>query len=344
MGTPAAAQEKIQIKFASLHAATESFMQTTARMFENVTARTGGRVTFETYYGSSLLKAADLYPGLASGAVGMASSVPSGFNPREFPVSGVILPCTTENALASTLAYKEWYETTPEVQAEFKRNNAHMLLGWPVAENVLWTQKRVETMQDLRGLRLRMLLGPGEALSMLGATAVAVPYTETIDLLQRGGVDGISSSFLEQGVRDGLGDVVNYVSSGGRFGIYTVIQTSVRLDLWNKLPDDIKQVFRDEAEKATAQYMKDTDAAVANAAALLHKAKKTKVVVMDPAEEARWCEATKGKLLANYVERTARVKADGKALHDKFRDLVAKHSKDHPYKTALDRYLATAKQ
>lgn len=163
-GAFAAHSEPIKIKYAAYHASNSVFMQAQQDMMKAITERTGGKVTFETYYSGSLLKAQDLYPGLARGVADMVTSVAHAFNPKEFPLSGVTLPFITDNVYAATLAYSDWYEASPEVQKEFERNGAHFLFGMPAAENVLWTQKKVTKAEDLKGMRIRMLLGPGEAL------------------------------------------------------------------------------------------------------------------------------------------------------------------------------------
>lgn len=342
--TTGAAAEEFRIKYGAFHSASETFIQVITKMMENVTQRTEGKVTFEPYYGGSLLKAPDLYPGMARGAVDMVTSVPHAFNPQEFPLSGITLPFTTDNVFAATIAYRDWYRQSPEVQAEFQRNNAFLLFGWPVAENVLWTKKPVRTAADLKGMRIRMLLGPGEAFSLLGATAVAVPYTEAIELLERGGVDGITTTFLEQGVRDGLGDVATYLSSGGRMGIFAVTMTSIRGDLWERLPQDVKDIFLDEAEKATTDYLTVVDSANDRAVDQLIAAKKVEVIEIDEAEERRWRELTEGPLHANYIERAKTVGADGQALMDRFRALVSENEPTHPYVTGIARYQARLKQ
>lgn len=330
--------ETITIKYGAFHSPNESFIKVITKMTENITERTDGKVQFERYYGGSLLKAADLYPGMARGAADMVSSVPHAFNAREFPLSGVTLPFTTDNVPAATIAWQEWYEQSPEVQAEFKRNRAHLLLAWPAPENVLWTQKAVKSAEDLKGMRIRMLLGPGEALSILGATAVATPYTESIELLQRGGVDGITTTFFEQGVRDGLGDVANHLSSGAKMGVFAVNLTSIRSDLWEKLPADVKSIFEDEAKKATLAYFEELDKANASAAKMLLGAKRAQVTELSKEEAQRWRDLTEEKLHQAYIDRAKRVKADGAALIASYRQLVKEYSDDYSYKTGIAIY------
>lgn len=334
------AQAETKIKYAAYHSSSETFITVINEMMDTITERTGGDIVFERYYGGSLLKAQDLYPGMARGAVDMVTSAPQAFNPREFPLSGVVLPFMTDNPLAATRAFEDWVAAHEEVQREYERNGAHLLLGWSLAENVLWTKKKIEVADDLKGMRLRMLLGPGEALSLLGATAVATPYTEAIDLLQRGGVDGITTTFFDQGVRDGLGDVSNYVSSAGRMGVFAIMLTSIRSSIWDKFDDETKSIFNEEAEKATERYFAALNNTVDDAVTKLRDTSKVEVAEIDDAEAQRWRELTEGELNKNYIERAARVKADGEALIASYKDLVSKYEAELDYETGLERYTA----
>lgn len=338
-GASTAHAAPVTIKYGAYHSSSETFITAINDMMDAITERTNGDVVFEPYYAGSLLKAQDLYPGLSRGAVDMVTSAPQAFNPRDFPLSGVTLPFMTEDVIAATRAFHTWFDEHPEVQAEFERNGAHLLLGVSLAENVIWTKKQIKTADDLKGMRIRMLLGPGEALSILGATAVATPYTEAIDLLQRGGVDGISTTFFDQGVRDGLGDVAEYVSSGARMGVFAIMLTSVRKDLWDSLPADTQAIFNEEASKAMESYFEKLDETVDAAVAQLSSEGKVKVGQIDDAEAQKWRELTDEKLKENYIERAKRVNVDGQALLDSFQSIVTKYESQSDYVTGIDRYL-----
>ncbi|GAB3654365.1 TRAP transporter substrate-binding protein DctP [Ramlibacter alkalitolerans] len=341
---PAAfAQESIKLKVASNYPATSLFSRVQKHMLDEVTASTNGRVTFEWYYGGVLLKAADVFPGVGRGAADIAFTVPAAFNPREYPITGVTLPFLTENVQAASLAFRDWYNTTPAVQKEYQRNNVRFLLAVPASENVLWSQKKVNTAADLKGMRIRMLAGPGDALSLLGATAVTVPYTDAIDLLSRGGVEAISATPFEQGVKDGLPEMVNYLSSAGRMGIYAAVITAMNLDRWNSLPKDVQAAFLKAADNAIQYYAeaqgKDADESVD----ILLKAKRVQVLKMDPQEEKAWRDKTRDAILKKYHDQVARTGADGNQLVASYTALVRKYEQSHPYQTGIDRYFARKK-
>src|SRR5690625_7049033 len=129
------AQAQTKIKYGAYHTANETFIKEITQMMDNITARTDGEIVFEPYYAGSLLKAQDLYPGLARGAVDMVTSAPQAFNTRDYPLTGVVLPFMSDNPLATTMAFKDWAEANPEVGEEFARNGAHLLSGWSLGES-----------------------------------------------------------------------------------------------------------------------------------------------------------------------------------------------------------------
>jgi TRAP-type transport system periplasmic protein len=339
----ALAQAPIKLKVASNYPATSLFSRVQQHMFDDVTKRTGGRVTFEWYYGGVLLKAADVFPGVGRGAADIGFTVPAAFNPREYPISGVTLPFLTENVQAASLAFRDWYNTTEAVQKEYQRNNVRFLAAITSSENVLWSQKKVTTAADLKGMRIRMLLGPGDALAALGATAVTVPYTDAIDLLARGGVDAISATPFEQGVKDGLPEMVNYLSSAGRMGVYASVVTAINLDKWNSLPKDVQDAFLKAADDAVKFYAAAQSKEADESVDILLKAKKVQVVQMSPAEEKAWRDQTRDAVFKKYNDQVARTGADGKKLVESYTQLVRKYEKEYPYQTGIDRYIARKK-
>jgi TRAP-type C4-dicarboxylate transport system substrate-binding protein len=336
----AEALKPMTLKVASNYPATSLFSRVQQHYMDLVTKKTDGKVTFEWFYGSVLLKAPDVFPGISRGVVDIGYTVPSAFNPREYPLSDITLPFITENPGAASMAFRDWYAENPAVQNEFKRNNVHMLLTLPAAENVLWSMKKVTKAEDLKGMRIRTLMGPGDALTAMGATAVTVPYTDAIDLLSRGGVDAISTTPFEQGVIDGLPNMVNYLSPAARMGIFAAVITGINLETWQSFPKSLQSIFTDSANEALMFYVKEQSKEADRSVDILLKSTKVEVVPMDPAEEKRWREMSQEAINKKYIEKARRVGADGQALIDSYVALVRKYEKEYPYVTGIDRYMA----
>ena len=342
VSTSAVAQDfkPMKLKVASNYPATSLFSRVQQHFFEQVTKKTDGKVTFEWFYGGVLLKASDVFPGISRGAVDIGFSVPAAFNPREYPISDITLPFVTENPGAASMAFRDWYKTSPAVQKEFQKNDVHMLLALPTSENVLWSMKKVTTAADLKGMRIRTLLGPAEVLTSLGATAVTVPYTDAIDLLSRGGVDAISTTPFEQGVIDGLPNMVNYLSPAARMGTFAAVVTGINFDKWKSFSKPLQEVFTSAANDALMFYVSEQSKEADKSVEILLKSTKVEVVPMDPAEEKRWRDATNAAVISKYLAKAARNGADGQQLVDSYISLVRKYEKEYPYVTGIDRYLA----
>lgn len=342
ISAPAVAQDfkPMKLKVASNYPATSLFSRVQQHYFDQVTKKTGGKVTFEWFYGGVLLKATDVFPGISRNVVDIGFSVPAAFNPREYPISDITLPFVTENPGAASMAFRDWYSTSPAVQNEFKKNDVHMLLSLPAAENVLWSMKKINTAADLKGMRIRTLLGPAEVLTALGATAVTVPYTDAIDLLSRGGVDAISTTPFEQGVIDGLPNMVNNLSNAARMGIFATVVTGINLKKWNSFPKPLQDIFTSSANDALMFYVSEQSKEVDKSVDILLKSTKVQVSTLDDAEAKRWRDTTNEAVLKKYLDKAARNGANGQQLVDSYIALVRKYEKEYPYVTGVDRFLA----
>ena len=342
VSAPAVAQDfkPMKLKVASNYPATSLFSRVQQHYFDQVTKKTDGKVTFEWFYGGVLLKATDVFPGISRNVVDIGFTVPAAFNPREYPISDITLPFVTENPGAASMAFRDWYNTTPAVQNEFKKNDVHMLLSLPAAENVLWSMKKVNTAADLKGMRIRTLLGPAEVLTALGATAVTVPYTDAIDLLSRGGVDAISTTPFEQGVIDGLPNMVNHLTNAARMGIFATVVTGINLKKWNSFPKSLQDIFTSSANDALMFYVSEQSKEADKSVDILLKSTKVQVSTLDAAEAKRWRDATNEAVLKKYLDKAARNGANGQQLVDSYIALVRKYEKEYPYVTGIDRFLA----
>ena len=80
---------EIKLRIASNYPAPSLFTRVQQQFANEVTSKTGGKVSFEWMLGGNPLKAGDVYPGMARGAADLGFTVPAAFNPREFPIAGV---------------------------------------------------------------------------------------------------------------------------------------------------------------------------------------------------------------------------------------------------------------
>lgn len=281
----------IELTYATYLPKSFTFVQVDDWFMQEITKRTNGRVSFKTYYGASLLKALDVFPGLKSGAADLATGAP-GYNVDLLPLSSVIQPYITEKADAAVRAFIELYRKNGAFKNEWEKNNLRLIYPLAAVENTLWTRKPVRTAADLKGMRIRATLGVARSLNMLGATPVALGMQDGVEALKRGAIDGFASSPFDLGVQVGLHEAAAYAGDAGRMGVYGIIATAFNLTSWNKLPADVRKVIDEVAAEVPDKYLQLTNAAVRQAADRI-RATKTLAVVRPPEEEdARWKAST----------------------------------------------------
>jgi TRAP-type C4-dicarboxylate transport system substrate-binding protein len=84
------------------------------------------------------------------------------------------------------------YEKFPSVQKEF--NEIQPLVLYTSSPNLLVSKKQVRTLEDFKGLKLRVLGGPPtEMAKALGAVPTLIPMPDVYQSLDKGVVDGAAA-------------------------------------------------------------------------------------------------------------------------------------------------------
>ncbi len=339
----ASAQQERKLTYATFYGSND-FYETSSKYFmEEVTRRTNGRVTFQPYYGGSLLKTAEMSTGLASGAADIAAAVPAAFNPREFPLSGVVLPFISENPIAVTKAFADLYRQTPELQREYQRNNQRLLWAIGSGENSLWTNKPIRTAADLKGARIRAIIGVADGIHALGGTPISIPWVEALELVQRGGAEGVSGTPFNQAIVTKVYDMAPYASNAGRMGVYTLVTWSINQDTWKSLDAATQKVFEEVAQSVPDAYFKGYRAEIARTVELARQAPKMQYVPMDEAEVQRWKAVAQPAVYKKWADSTrGQIKDPQKLLAD-FTSLTRKYEAQEPYTPGFDQLVQKKK-
>jgi TRAP-type transport system periplasmic protein len=108
---------------------------------EEVEKRSGGEIKFERYWANSLIKATDLMSSLKSGAADVVHAAPVGYNGKEYPLAGVMMPFLSSKADAVARAYRELYMSNADLRNEFESKGGKMLYAFAWAENTLWSKR-----------------------------------------------------------------------------------------------------------------------------------------------------------------------------------------------------------
>ena len=245
---------------------------------DEVYKRTNGKVKIELYFGETLGKATELFGLLRDGAIDIGS-LPQGYHPSQFPLWSATssIPFLMKSNKTAMEVARRIPNEIPGVKEEFLNWKLKYLnYTQPVSHYGLFSSRRVATVDDLKGLKVRTFgVYLPRAMHAVGAVGVTLHPAETYEALKRGVIDA------------SLWDI-----SGGYFmrnheiaphfcqwDIQTICGYShvMSLKVWNSLPVDVQRVIleveddnRDHERKRVETLAAETADKLRNEGAIFH--------------------------------------------------------------------------
>jgi TRAP-type mannitol/chloroaromatic compound transport system substrate-binding protein len=190
LAAPAIAQDKMVVKMVTTWPKNFPGLGTGAqRVADRITTASGGRIEVKLFAAGELVPAFESFDAVSSGAAEMYhgaeyywqgkhkgynffTAVPLGFTAQE---------------LQSWMHYGGGQELWDELGAQF--NVKGILAGNTGVQMGGWFREPITSMDDMKGLNMRMPGLGGEVLRQIGANAVALPGGEIFAALQAGTID-----------------------------------------------------------------------------------------------------------------------------------------------------------
>ncbi|MFB3884873.1 MAG: TRAP transporter substrate-binding protein [Thermodesulfobacteriota bacterium] len=233
MGAP------IELKIANfqptMHKSNE-MIQDWAQLIEK---ETGGKVKFVLFPNATLAKANDTYDATVAGIADICWAF-SAYNTGKFPLSEVTnLPLGFRNAEHLNQVLYDLYEEFPEVRAEYK--DAHVLFITTSANMQIHSKKPVRSVNDLKGLKLRVPASEAYLIKALGGIPVTMAGPEVYQALERGTLDADLHPW-ETPISYRWYEVIRYHTQTDLY-ISGVFIFAMNQSTWKMLPDDVKKVI-----------------------------------------------------------------------------------------------------
>jgi len=219
---------------------------------EKVATMSDGRLTFRVHGGGELVPPFSVEDAVQQGKVPVGHNPPyyaAGKNPALHWFTAVPFGMTATEHYA-WLRYGGGQELWDEVYAQ--RNLKAFYSGNSGTQSGGWFHKEIKSVDDLKGLNMRIAGLGGEIYRKLGVNATLTPPPEIFQALQSGAIDAAEwvGPFLDQAF--GLQKIVKncYLPAYNEPGAALAIVFN--LDAWNELPADLQAICR-EASLAAAQ-------------------------------------------------------------------------------------------
>lgn len=297
VATQAMAAEKVyKLRYSDENAEAGIAVQvSTVPFLKMVSEATGGRVVFDSYFGSTLNAPRDIWDNLTKGIADMGFvSLPH--QPGRIPLMDVFglpgLPYKTGAERAA--AMWQLYEKYPEIQNEFTRGGVRPLILFSVeSQPLIMSKKPVYNLEDLKNLKIRTLGGPATTqMKLLGGVPIPLPMSEVYLSLDKGVIDGIACSVTAVATWR-FYEIVKYIVDAPLTASYLGMLMSEKK--WQSLPADIQeQMMSVGGLQGSVWYAtKWCDDFVAQVPDIAAANRKTlEYITLSPEEWDRWVEVS----------------------------------------------------
>lgn len=159
------------------------------RMADRITAMTDGRITVKLYGAGELVPPFESFDAVSSGSADMYHAAEYYWQGKHkaFNFFTAVPMGLTANELDAWIHNGGGQELWDELSAKF--NIKPFMAGNTGVQMGGWFNKEINTLEDLKGLKMRMPGLGGEVLRRMGASAVALPGGEIFPSLQSGAID-----------------------------------------------------------------------------------------------------------------------------------------------------------
>ncbi len=230
------------------------FQEGTERFAEHVKVMSNGRLTIKSYAGGELIPPLQVFDAVSQGTVEMGhsgayywagkipaaqffTSVPFGLNAQGM------------NAwLYSGGGLELWREVyAPHNLVPFPLGNTGVQMGG-------WFNKKINSVDDLNGLKMRIPGLGGKVFAEAGGNAVLMAGGELYTALERGAIDATEWVGPYHDKRLGLPKAAQYYYYPGWHEPGSTLELVVNQAAWDKLPEDLQRIV-EVAAQATDLWM-----------------------------------------------------------------------------------------
>ena len=217
------------------------------RFAENVGEKSGGRIEIETLPVDAVVPQSEILDAIGANIL-QGSNGGTGYYVGKDP------------AFALLADFNAGYESPEQLTAWFYEGGGNELARELYAEYgayfigpALWgaesipSKKPLRSVEDFQGLKMRAPEGMGAAIwRKLGVGVSTLPGTEVYTALERGNIEATDWGTLGMNDELGYGDIAPYAIYPGIHSM-PANDIAINLEIWNGLPDDLKQVLQEAA-------------------------------------------------------------------------------------------------
>jgi TRAP-type mannitol/chloroaromatic compound transport system substrate-binding protein len=227
------------------------------RFAERVGEMSGGRLTIKPFGAGELVPPLEVFDAVSSGAAEMGNATPyywQGKNPAFHFFTGVPFGLTQMEHV-SWLRYGGGQDFWNKAYEPF--GVVPFYAGSSGTQATGWFAKELKSLEDLKGLKMRIAGLGGEVLRRLGASVVMLPPTDIFQALESGTIDAAEWVGPWNDLAFGLYKVVGNYYMPAFHELGPSLEVIVNQEKLMSLPEDLQAIIREAALATSMDTMAD---------------------------------------------------------------------------------------
>lgn len=222
------------------------------RLADRLERASGGRLKIKIYGGGELVPPFEVFDAVSRGTVEMGHDA-SYYHKGKVDAAQFFtaIPFGMNNMeVAAWIHYGGGLELWRELYAPF--NLVPFLCGNTGVQMGGWFNKEINSIEDLKGLKMRIPGLGGDVLRRAGGTPVTLPGSEIFTSLQTGAIDATEWVGPYNDVSFGLHKAAKYYYSPGWQEPGPGLECIINQDAWNSLPADLQALVEITCQSITS--------------------------------------------------------------------------------------------
>ena len=217
-----------------------------------ITKYTNGRVKIQFHQAGEMVPAGQVFDAAGQGIIDFGQGCPCLAKSKAYAAQWF---CDAPGA-QSPIEKIIWYYNGGGKQILedifHRKYNSHPLFMIAItAEIWIYSNKKVNTIDDIKGLKIRAAGVRGEVLQKFGAAVVVLPEGEMVPAMERKVIDAMEYASINITYPVGFCDVTKYLYMHPSKSTSPINLWAVNLDKWKKLPPDMQKAIEQASKDAT---------------------------------------------------------------------------------------------
>ena len=223
---------------------------------ERIEAASNGRLKIKGYSGGELVPALEVLDAVRRGTVEMGHDS-AYYHRGKLPAAQYFTTVPfgqTVHEINAWLYYGGGLELWQEMYAEVF-NVIPFPAGNTGVQMAGWFNKEINSVDDLKGLKMRIPGVGGEVMQRAGASQITVPASEIFTSLQTGAIDAAEWVGPYNDIALGLHKAARYYYYPGWHETGPMLQCTINMEAWNSLPADLQEIVRSVCQAINTDMM-----------------------------------------------------------------------------------------